>query len=228
MPFLRPGPCRCDRFRSGGCLIGCFLLYLSSGRQLLSGIVRSARRHPPGSSRSRISYRSCNCVANNNFIHMRSILRSLVAAACLSFPGLAAAQSLPGADSSAVVAYRPQFSTAGFYELPGTGRTVYNMNPAWRFHRGAAEGAGQRDFDDRTWPLVSLPDGPEGRTLVTHVENLDTETCFSIVRNRLYTMGEKSQSQSYGEDVPVDLSAAGVLVLNANHQWQIQNSIIFN
>lgn len=92
---------------------------------------------------------------------MRSILRSLVAAACLSFPGLAAAQSLPGADSSAVAAYRPQFSTAGFYELPGTGRTVYNMNPAWRFHRGAAEGAGQRDFDDRAWPLVSLPDGIE-------------------------------------------------------------------
>lgn len=100
-------------------------------------------------------------MANNNFIHMRSILRSLVAAACLSFPGLAAAQSLPGADSSAVAAYRPQFSTAGFYELPGTGRTVYNMNPAWRFHRGAVEGAGQRDFDDRTWPLVSLPDGIE-------------------------------------------------------------------
>ena len=87
-----------------------------------------------------------------------------------------------------------------------------------------------RDFEgtDRNRTLVSLPDGPEGRTLVTHVENLDTETCFSIVRNRLYTMGEKSQSQSYGEDVPVDLSAAGVLVLNANHQWQIQNSIIFN
>lgn len=87
-----------------------------------------------------------------------------------------------------------------------------------------------RDFEgtDQNRTLVSLPDGPEGRTLVTHVENLDTETCFSIVRNRLYTMGEKSQSQSYGEDVPVDLSAAGVLVLNANHQWQIQNSIIFN
>lgn len=87
-----------------------------------------------------------------------------------------------------------------------------------------------RDFEgtDRDRTLVSLPNGPEGRTLVTHVENLDTETCFSIVRNRLYTMGEKSQSQSYGEDVPVDLGAAGVLVLNANHQWQIQNSIIFN
>ena len=80
--------------------------------------------------------------------------------------------------------------------------------------------------EDRT--LVSLPDGPQGRTQISQVENRDTETCFSIVRNRLYTMGEKSQSQSYGEDVPVDLSTAEVLVLNANHEWQIQNSIIFN
>lgn len=76
--------------------------------------------------------------------------------------------------------------------------------------------------------VVSLPDGVLGRTQIAQVENLDTETCFSIVRNRLYAMGEKSQSQSYGEDVPVDLSAATVLVLNANHEWQIQNSIFFN
>lgn len=80
--------------------------------------------------------------------------------------------------------------------------------------------------EDRT--LVSLPDGPQGRTQITQVDNLDTETCFSIVRNRLYTMGEKSQSQDYGEDVPVDLSQAEVLVLNANHEWQIQSSIFFN
>ncbi len=76
--------------------------------------------------------------------------------------------------------------------------------------------------------LVSLPNGVEGRTQISQVENLDTETCFSIVRNRLYAMGEKNHSQSYGEDVPVDLSVADVLVLNANHEWQIQNSIIFN
>lgn len=80
--------------------------------------------------------------------------------------------------------------------------------------------------EDRT--VVSLPNGVLGRTQISQVENLDTETCFSLVRNRLYTMGEKSQSQSYGEDVPVDLSVAGVLVLNANHEWQIQNSIFFN
>lgn len=80
--------------------------------------------------------------------------------------------------------------------------------------------------EDRT--VVSLPNEVLGRTQISQVENLDTETCFSLVRNRLYTMGEKSQSQSYGEDVPVDLSVAGVLVLNANHEWQIQNSIFFN
>lgn len=80
--------------------------------------------------------------------------------------------------------------------------------------------------EERT--IVTLPNGSEGRTQISHVENIDTDICFSIVRNRLYTMGEKSQSQSYGEDVPVDLSTADVLVLNAKHEWQIQNSIFFN
>lgn len=76
--------------------------------------------------------------------------------------------------------------------------------------------------------LVSLPDGPEGRTQITVLDNVDSENCFSIVRNRLYTMGEKSQSQSYGEDEPIDLSAVKVLVLDVRHEWNIQNSIIFN
>lgn len=76
--------------------------------------------------------------------------------------------------------------------------------------------------------LVSLPGGENGRTVITELDNIDTETCFSIVRNRLYTMGEKNQSQNYGEDEPIDLSTAGVLVLDARHEWQIMNSIIFN
>lgn len=80
--------------------------------------------------------------------------------------------------------------------------------------------------EDRT--LVSLPEGQNGRTQITKLENVDTEKCFSVVRNRLYTMGEKNQSQSYGEDEPIDLSKVDVLVLDARHEWQIQNSIIFN
>ena len=57
--------------------------------------------------------------------------------------------------------YQPTYSTAGFYELPNSGRTVYSMNPGWRFHKGAAEGAEQTDYNDREWNVVSLPDGIE-------------------------------------------------------------------
>lgn len=58
-------------------------------------------------------------------------------------------------------AYQPEFSTAGFYELANSGREVYSMNPAWRFHKGAATGAEATDFNDRNWKMVSLPDGIE-------------------------------------------------------------------
>lgn len=58
-------------------------------------------------------------------------------------------------------AHQPEYSTAGFFELPHTGRSVYNMNPAWRIHKGEVQGAEQKDFDDSAWALVSLPDGME-------------------------------------------------------------------
>lgn len=57
--------------------------------------------------------------------------------------------------------YQPEFSTAGFYELENTGRRVYSMNPAWRFHKGTAAGAEAVEFDDSRWRVVSLPDGIE-------------------------------------------------------------------
>lgn len=58
-------------------------------------------------------------------------------------------------------ASQPEYSTAGFFELPNTGRTVYCMNPAWRMYKGHLEGAEQPDFNDKEWDLVSLPDGIE-------------------------------------------------------------------
>lgn len=58
-------------------------------------------------------------------------------------------------------AYQPEYSTAGFFELPHTGRTVYSMNPAWRMHKGSLKGAEQPEFNDKEWNLVSLPDGIE-------------------------------------------------------------------
>lgn len=58
-------------------------------------------------------------------------------------------------------ASQPEYSTAGFFELPNTGRTVYSMNPAWRMYKGHLEGAEQPDFNDKEWDLVSLSDGIE-------------------------------------------------------------------
>ena len=57
--------------------------------------------------------------------------------------------------------FQPAYSTAGFYSLPNTGRTVCSMNPAWRFHKGKIEGAERKNFDDKDWNVVSLPHGIE-------------------------------------------------------------------
>jgi beta-galactosidase len=57
--------------------------------------------------------------------------------------------------------YQPVFSTAGFFQLPGTGRSAYSMNPAWRFHKGHADGAEQNTYNDKSWTVVSLPHGIE-------------------------------------------------------------------
>lgn len=54
-----------------------------------------------------------------------------------------------------------EFSTAGFFELEGSGRQVFSMNPAWRFHKGHINGASEKDFNDSGWAVVNLPDGIE-------------------------------------------------------------------
>lgn len=48
-------------------------------------------------------------------------------------------------------------SIAGFFPLEGSGRTVYNFNPGWRFHKGDVKGAETAGFDDSSWQLVSTP-----------------------------------------------------------------------
>ena len=58
-------------------------------------------------------------------------------------------------------ARQPEFSTASFFRLDNSGREVYSMNPAWRFHKGAMEGAETKEFNDKDWTVVSLPDGIE-------------------------------------------------------------------
>lgn len=75
--------------------------------------------------------------------------------------------------------------------------------------------------------MVSLPDGNNGRAVVTVEDNPETEYCYSVVRNRLYTMGVKSQGQSYGEDEPIDMSQVDDLVLDSRHEWNAVNIIFF-
>lgn len=55
----------------------------------------------------------------------------------------------------------PRFSTAGFYELPGTGRTVFDFNPGWRFLKADAPGAETPAFADTAWEVVNAPHGLE-------------------------------------------------------------------
>lgn len=60
------------------------------------------------------------------------------------------------------LASESRFSTAGFYELPLSSRTVYSMNPAWRFHKGELKGSPySTKFDDSAWAGVNLPNGME-------------------------------------------------------------------
>jgi beta-galactosidase len=51
----------------------------------------------------------------------------------------------------------PQFSTAGFFAIPDSPRSVLDFNPGWRFLKTDAAGAERPDFDDSTWEAASLP-----------------------------------------------------------------------
>ena len=53
--------------------------------------------------------------------------------------------------------YSPETSVAGFIQLPGSGRQVYNFNPGWRFFKGDSKGAETLTFDDRSWQVISTP-----------------------------------------------------------------------
>lgn len=50
-----------------------------------------------------------------------------------------------------------RYSTAGFYQVEGSGRSVHNFNVGWRFHKGDTALAASVDFNDARWPVVSLP-----------------------------------------------------------------------
>lgn len=55
----------------------------------------------------------------------------------------------------------PQFSTAGFFAVEDSQRSILNFNPGWRFYKGAVSGAQDIDFDDSEWESANLPHGLE-------------------------------------------------------------------
>ena len=78
----------------------------------------------------------------------------------------------------------------------------------------------------KTRTVVTLDDN--GEAVITTENNPETEYCYSIVRNHLYSMGTKSHGQSYGEDEPIDLAEADVLVVDVENEWEIGDVVIFN
>ena len=50
-----------------------------------------------------------------------------------------------------------QTSVAGLFPLENSGRLVWNFNAGWRFHLGDMAGAEKKDYDDRSWEVVSTP-----------------------------------------------------------------------
>lgn len=54
-----------------------------------------------------------------------------------------------------------RFSTAGFFELAETGRSVTTMNAGWRMLKGKASKAYTVEFKDTNWQKVNLPNGLE-------------------------------------------------------------------
>ena len=48
-------------------------------------------------------------------------------------------------------------SVAGLFSLENSGRLVWNFNAGWRFHLGDAAGAEAKDFNDKSWEVVSTP-----------------------------------------------------------------------
>lgn len=52
---------------------------------------------------------------------------------------------------------RAHTSVAGLFPLENSGRLVWNFNAGWRFHLGDVAGAEVKDYNDKSWEVVSTP-----------------------------------------------------------------------
>lgn len=57
--------------------------------------------------------------------------------------------------------FTPEYSTAGFYEVPNSGREIYDFNSNWKFIKKDVKGAEKPIFDDTQWETVNTPNGLE-------------------------------------------------------------------
>ncbi len=68
---------------------------------------------------------------------------------------------LQARDTALAARPAPEFSTAGFYNVPDSPRTAHNFNLGWKFSKGNPAGAEKPDFDDLGWTTVNVPHGLE-------------------------------------------------------------------
>ncbi len=59
------------------------------------------------------------------------------------------------------VTAQQKFSTAGFFEVENSNRSVFNFNQGWRFYKGDIDGAEKYVFNDSDWEAANLPHGLE-------------------------------------------------------------------
>jgi beta-galactosidase len=81
-----------------------------------------------------------------------------------TIPGSPEAQWEPRDEASktpTIKTIQPTFSTAGFFAVPDSARTVQNFGPGWRFLKGNVAGAEAPAFDDSAWEAANLPHGLE-------------------------------------------------------------------
>ena len=75
--------------------------------------------------------------------------------------------------------------------------------------------------------MVTLAE--DGKTVnMTTVDSPETARTYSLLRNNLYTLGEKNSNQTYGEDTPIRLADEQTLVMDVNPEWDAFRAIIFN
>jgi beta-galactosidase len=89
------------------------------------------------------------------------VLASLIVSGFACCGANAEAAQAATAQETAPARAVPRFSTAGFFPVAGSPRTVVNFNPGWRFLKADAAGAEKPGFDDSAWTAANLPHGLE-------------------------------------------------------------------